>query len=322
MDSITLLNTSIGSTNKGDEIIMRCVEEELKYLLKNYFVISVSTHLRNFGIEECLFRLPDSASEVFDSKYKFVGGSNLLSSRMLHRTNQWNINFLNSKPYIGSILVGVGSLTGEKLDFYTKKLYKKVLSPKYIHSVREEKAYKLLRDSGFQVLNTGCVTLWKLTDDFCQSIPKTKSDKVVFTLTDYKKDYENDRIFIEIIKENYDTIYFWVQGKHDLEYLKSITTVDNIKIIEPSVDAYENILKQDIDYIGTRLHAGIYALRHGRRSIIIGVDDRMSSMQMNIKNNFIFRKDIDLLNNKINSKIETKINIDWDSVKKWKEQFL
>lgn len=96
MEKITLLDTAVGSTNKGDDIIMQCVKEELKDIICNYFTLSIPTHLCAFNTLECLGNLPDSASEVASSKYKFVCGTNLLSGNMLHRTNQWDINILNS----------------------------------------------------------------------------------------------------------------------------------------------------------------------------------------------------------------------------------
>ena len=80
MERITLLDTSVGSTNRGDEIIMECMKEELKPLLHRYFVLNASTHLSSFTFLQSIFKLPDSANEIFQSKYKFVGGSNLFST--------------------------------------------------------------------------------------------------------------------------------------------------------------------------------------------------------------------------------------------------
>lgn len=165
VEKITLIDTSVGSTNRGDEIIMNCAEEELEWLLQKYYPLYIPSHLRGFGMDECIGNLPDSASEVAASKYKFVCGTNLLAQNMLHRSNQWNINLLNSKPLVGSVLVGVGG-KGKVLNSYTRKLYKKVLSNYYIHSVRNKAAYECLTDLGLKCLNTGCVTLWKLTPDF------------------------------------------------------------------------------------------------------------------------------------------------------------
>lgn len=322
MEKITLLDTAVGSTNKGDEIIMQCVKEELGGILKNYFVLSVPTHLSSFNALECMGHLPDSASEVALSKYKFVCGTNLLSGSMLHRTNQWDINILNCKPIIGSVLVGVGGAA--RADWYTRRLYKKVLSNKFIHSVRDKNAYELVKSLGLQCVYTGCVTMWKLTPEFCKDIPKEKNEKVIFTITDYNCDPEKDKKMIETIKCNYKNIYFWIQGAHDLEYLSSITNTADIKIIHSDINEYSkelNAVCGGVDYIGTRLHAGIFAMRHKARAIIVRVDKRMDAMSSCIPNNTISRTEIDDLNKKINSSFETKCELNWKGIEKWKSQF-
>ena len=321
MEKITLFNTAIGSTNKGDEIIMRCVQEELGELLNKYFILESPTHLQAFGILECIGRLSDSALEISTSKYKFVCGTNLLSPKMFHRSNQWNINYFNCRPLKGSILVGVGVLKGNTPDWYSRKLYKKILSDEYYHSVRDDIAYRMMKDIGLKCYNTGCITLWKLTPEVCNRIPKRKAEAVIFTLTDYRRNPEKDRIIVDIIKENYKEIYFWIQGIGDLEYLQSIADIDEIKIIGPDVDSYEKVLKKNIDYVGTRLHAGIFAMRHGCRSIIIRVDERMDAMSSYIPNNCVSREQLSELKFKIQSQFTTSVDIDWSAIEKWKKQF-
>ena len=142
MEKIALLDTAVGSTNKGDEIIRECVKEELGDLLNKYFVMNTPTHLSAFTLLQNIGRLPDSAREISEAKYKFVCGTNLFSRDMIHRCNQWNIGYFNSRPVTGSIFVGVGSNGRNKINFYTRKLYKKILSKEFIHSVREEKAVR------------------------------------------------------------------------------------------------------------------------------------------------------------------------------------
>ena len=43
------------------------------------------------------------------------------------------------------------------------------------------------------------MTMWGLTNEHCQDIPKTKSENVVFTLIDYNKDIINDYELIKYI---------------------------------------------------------------------------------------------------------------------------
>ena len=323
MEKIVLLDTSVGSTNKGDEIIVRCIEEELAPLLCKYYVLKIPTHLCAFSALECIGHLPDSAAEVASSKYKFVCGTNLLADKMLHRTNQWNVNLLNCRPIKDSILVGVGGLKTGRLDRYTSALYRKVLSKQYLHSVRDQQAYDLLNRLGIKCLNTGCVTLWKLIPEFCAKIPTEKADRVIFTLTDYRRDREIDKYLVETIKKNYHKVYFWIQGIHDLEYLQELTDISGIKIVGPSVNEYEHILNKykPIDYVGTRLHAGIFAMRHGIRSIFICVDSRMHAMSACMVNNCLDRRDIYLLEDKIIAPLTTSVKLDWDALEMWKGQF-
>lgn len=321
MEKITLFDTAIGSTNKGDEIIVRCLEEELQNILKTYFIMKAPTHLTGFSFLECLGKLPDSAAEIAASKYKFICGTNLLSDNMFHRTNQWDINLFNSKPVEGSVLVGVGALHGDQPNLYTRLLYRKVLSSQYIHSVRDEKAKKILERLHFQCVNTGCVTLWKLTTAFCSEIPIQKSDRVIFTLTDYRRDYKWDYQLITVLKKKYKNLLFWPQGVHDVEYLRELCDPAGIFILEPSVNAYEDALNNGADYVGTRMHAGIFALRHRCRSCIVCVDPRMDAIKEVLRNNCIPRVRVDDLSQMIDSNIETEVSLDWNLIQKWKDQF-
>jgi polysaccharide pyruvyl transferase WcaK-like protein len=241
---------------------------------------------------------------------------------MLTHYPQWNINLFNCKPLSGSILVGVGAGAGEHKDWYTRRLYRKVLNHNYYHSCRDERTKQYVENIlGLKAINTGCVTMWMLTPDFCRSIPTTKSDKVVFTLTNGKYD-ERDQILIDTLKRSYKDVYFWPQGISDYDYLHAYNNIDGITILPASKQAYDRFLTDfDTDYVGTRLHGGIYAMRHKRRSIIIIIDER--AREINRSNNLVCleKNDITQLEGIINSEIETKIRMDYAKINSWKEQF-
>lgn len=321
MEKLTLIDTSIGSTNRGDDIIMHCIKEEMEEVLRKYHVLHVSSHLRNFHALECIGALPDSANEISCSRYKVVCGTNLLSNNMFHRSNQWNIGLLDCRPIEGAVLMGVGALAGTDLNWYTKKLYRKVLSRELIHSVREKKAEKIVSDLGLRCLNTGCPTLWKLTPEFCEEIPTHKKNSVVVTLTDYRRDIERDRLLIDIVKKKYDQIYFWPQGIYDVSYLKSIADIKGIEVIPANVKAFEEVLKKDVDYVGTRMHAGIFAMRHKVRSVIVSLDERMDSMAVSMPQNTISCKKLDQLHRMIDMPLETAVQLNWTAIDVWKDQF-
>ena len=109
---------------------------------------------------------------------------------MFGRTNQWDISLLTSKPFYNSVLVGAGGHIGHIGGIkgaYTCKLYDKVLSHEYIHSVRTKEVETELKSLGFRAIDTGCVSLWKLVPELCREIPVCKAKNAVVTLTDYNR---------------------------------------------------------------------------------------------------------------------------------------
>jgi polysaccharide pyruvyl transferase WcaK-like protein len=227
---------------------------------------------------------------------------------------------LNKTVAKDAVLLGVGcGVNSKKLNSYTKKLYRSTLSSKYIHSVRDDKAKEIVESLGYRAINTGCITLWSLTEENCKKIPHDKSESVIFTLTYYLQDPNNDKLMIKTLKKNYKKVYFWAQCIADYEYLKSIDDLVGISIVPPNLDSYTQILKTDIDYVGNRLHGGIYAMQHGKRAIIITIDYR--AREMNKSYNILERNEMIKLENIINNKFETKVNINSEKINMWMSQF-
>ncbi|WP_237982436.1 polysaccharide pyruvyl transferase family protein [Bacillus thuringiensis] len=320
MDNVLVLDTSVGSLNKGDDIIMKCVKYQLSDITKNAYVLTLPTHVSPFHWYQ-VARKSHRVQIYSNAKYKFVGGSNLLVMDMLTHFPQWNINMFNCGPLKGSILVGVGAGKGNRINKYTKLLYKKVLSHEYIHSVRDERTKRFLEEMGFKALNTGCATLWSLTPEFCKEIPTKKSDSVVFTLTHHSKDFAKDQLLIDVLNRNYKNVYFWIQDAGDFEYFKKLKDIQGIKIVPPTIEEYEKILNTEVDYIGTRLHGGIFAMRHKKRTIIISIDERAQGMGETYNLNLIDRADFINLEKMINSEIITDVKVDFDVVNLWLKQF-
>ena len=322
MKNILLLDTSVGSQNKGDDIIMECVRNELEPLLAKSFEYTLPTHVSPFHWYQ-VWRNSLRVRSYANCDLKFVGGTNILAKNMLTHYPQWNINLFNCAPLAGSILVGVGAGAGEKRNWYTRKLYRKVLSHDYYHSCRDERTKLYIeQELGLKAIHTGCVTMWVLTPDFCKQIPETKSNRVVFTLTARSYD-ERDQILIDTLKSCYKDIYFWPQGMYDYNYLQKYRNIEDLKILPATKKAYDDFLTQnDTDYIGTRLHGGVYAMRHKRRSIIIAIDER--AREINKANNLIciekneIKSQLAML---INSSFPTKIVMNYDAINLWKEQF-
>ncbi len=323
MENILILDTSIATGNRGDDIIMECTHKELDFLLKDNYELRLPTHVSSFHWYQVV-KKSRSLMRFVNCRLKFVGGSNILAKNMFTHYPQWNINWFNCNPIQGSILVGVGLGAGDgRSNWYTRHLYNRVLSHKYIHSVRDERTKCYLEDDlGLKAINTGCVTMWMLTPGFCKTIPKHKSEKVVFTLTK-RVDYEEQGQFIiDTLNENYTEVFFWPQGIDDYDYFIKLNHIDNIKILQSNKEAYHTYLStNETDYVGTRLHGGIYAMRHGRRAIIIAIDERAREINKNNHLNCVDIKEIKQLPEFINSEFETKVEMDFDSINLWKSQF-
>ena len=316
MKKITIFDTSVLSDNIGDFIIMDSVNRELKELFVYDMIFNTITHDK---IHRGTYRL----NQISD--HSFIGGTNLLSSNM-NKYNQWKINLIDGLFLNNVILMGVGWWQYQKQpNFYTKYLLKLVLNRKILHSVRDTYTEQKLKSIGINnVINTGCMTMWLLTKEHCKSIPKIKSRNVVFTLTDYNKDVMYDYELIKILRKNYEKVYFWPQGSGDLEYLKTFRDIDDIEILGGNLFSYDKLLEDmniDLDFIGTRLHAGIRALQKKRRAIILGIDNRAAEKSKDFNLNVLSRKNINKLEQLLKTEFETDININEKNITKWKSQF-
>ena len=326
MKYIGLMDTSVMSFNIGDQIIMESARLGLMPILKDAFVVTMPTHSPLFHVSEFSIRKIDSFRESLNMlDYKFVCGTNLLEKNMKKRKNTWNIHCIDTNYVRDFILVGVGTDSYEiEANGYTKKLYKIILSDRYIHSVRDEKTKIFLDNLGIKSINTGCPTLWGFNKTFCDLIPEKKAKKVVFTITDYCVDKKSDGEMIEILCDNYEEVVFWPQGIKDLEYYTEINKNERIKILTPSLEAYDQyLLNNDCDYIGTRLHAGIKAMQRKKRSVIIGVDNRAKDMHETYKFNYLERNSelANRLTKKINDSFHTYIEIDHEKIEVFLSQF-
>lgn len=260
------------------------------------------------------------------AKYKFVCGTNLLTSNIEHHW-RWILpdGIRRKLHYRNAILLGVG--WGEYQDAcsdYSRMVYRVMLNPVVQHSVRDQYTLNKLNEAGFRnVINTGCPTTWALTPEFCRDIPTRKSKDVVTTITDYRRDPEHDNEMLAILSRNFDHVYLWLQGQQDGAYLQTLDIPTNLTTIPASLDAYEAVLRKGgVDYVGTRLHAGIHALNHKIRSIILAVDNRATEMGLDVNLPVIQRSEITAeLEKNINSDFSTEIQIKQKNIEAFKAQF-
>lgn len=312
--NLGILNPSIGTSNLGDLIIYESVYKILREIFPNDLLTNFPTQL---------YTTFDAMKLMSERDLLFVSGTNLLSSN-LDVYNQWKIHqghkkFLKNKV----VLLGCGwwQYQGD-VNNYSKDVYRSVLNKSVLHSVRDQYTVDKLFSIGIDnVINTSCPTLWDMHKDKCKLIPRFKGIEVITTLTCYNKDIENDSKMLEILANNYSRVYLWVQGLEDLNYFKSLDlNLNNIELLPPSIEAFNEILrKKNIDYIGTRLHAGIRALQNNVRSLILAVDNRALEIGKDVNLNVIKRKDVLEILNFIHNEYATEINLPLDNISIWKK---
>lgn len=326
MKSVTLFDPGIKnarndfSDNIGDLIIQEAVFREIYSIFKDVQIRSISTHEY-----PDLFQLLSAAQ----SQYVFVGGTNLLGSK-LRSYKQWKVSLRQKILISRAILLGVGwEQYQAKPCMYTRISYRSALSRRYMHSVRDGYTLKQLKEAGIHnVINTGCPTMWPFQDIDSSKTKELKSDMALIMLTDYRKNPDLDRKFLDIITKNYSRIIFWPQGAGDASYLQSLldTSGDSIPIhmLERSFSSFQKLLASDesFDYIGTRLHGGIKCLLSGRRSLIIEVDNRAKEIGSETNLPTIERDDLEGISQWMKGSSTPKIKINCDSIRLWKSQFM
>lgn len=311
--NLGIFNPAIGTSNLGDFIISEVITHEIKNIFPSAFISDFpSQHSTNFQSQRILG----------EKDHIFVAGTNLLSSNM-DSYNQWKIGpshriFLKNKV----LLVGVGWWQyQDKPNCYTRKLYKTILNKEHLHSVRDSYTLNKLQEIGIEnVVNTSCPTLWPVSPEICRQIPQQKAPKVVTTLTFYKPDIERDTRLLKMLMDNYEQVYLWVQGLEDISYLKSLSLESSkIKLVAPNLAAYDQILKSpDIEYVGTRLHAGVRALQNKKRTLILAVDNRAVEIAKDTNLNVIKRENVDQSIDFIQSNYATQIKLPQEAISKWR----
>lgn len=309
---VILFDTGLNTQNAGDHIIMENCLLHLAPILDVDLATHISTHVK------------PTENRKLQSRYKIVCGTNILSCKM-RNYGLWKLP-RKLDGYYGITLMGVGFDSYKiKSDLYTRMLLHYMLNKKEgYHSVRDSFSEKVLKSMGIKnVLNTGCPTMWNLTPEHCAAIPCTKASKAVCTLTDYCRDEQNDKAMLDILLGNYDKVYLWLQGSEDLAYIRELGYEDKLVLIESTLEAYDSVLAlEDLDYVGTRLHAGIRALSKGHRSLIISIDNRAECIGADTGLPILKREDVTIvLRERLNGTLKTNIVLPWKNISRWKEQF-
>lgn len=320
---IVLLDITISDTNLGNAIIMGAAEKHLREVFPGAFFTRVPS-FDGLG--------PASRDLVRRADLVFLCGANTLYSH-LWLFKPWRVGIRDALWMRNKVVtVGVGWMRHKRLserwmkpDVYTQIVYRLALSKEYYHAVRDNYAERRLQEMGFKVLNTGCPSLWQLSTEHCRSIPREKGRYALMTLTCYRPDAQADRKFFEIVRRHYAKVFFWAQQPKDWTYAHEVFQGEagSIEFLPPSLEALDHLLASEmsVDYVGTRLHAYIRALQHGRRAINVGVDDRAPEMARDFDLCVVPRGEWQLLEERILQPFETRVRVPEENIRLFKAQF-
>ena len=315
---VHLLDTSVASDNVGDEIIMDSVLRHGSSIWQDAWLTSSSSH-------DGMGRL--GRRHVASSDLVFLCGTNALSHRnMIRRKPIWSVAKQDVAPLKGKVvLFGVGwnkySATVERSQ---ARILRQLLSDKFLHSVRDAYTAHMLASIGItNTVVTGCPTLWSLGESSWPSLG-ADSPSVILSLTHHKP-HELDHWLIKLAKRTFDSVFFWPQQIEDLEYLRSIGKDDvaSFNVVSPTLKRFAELLATGhVSSVGTRLHAGIFALQHRVPTCIVAIDNRATEMHRDFNIPIVERSK---LNNDL-SIIETlnrsgRITISMDRIERFLNQF-
>jgi hypothetical protein len=309
-----VFDTTIGSYNLGNNIIMDSVYQELDELFPScqYYKLAPI----DIG--------PYTRGCIAKSDLVFFGGTNSLNSDMW-RYKQWDLRPRNIFGVRNVILLGLGwwQYETKPISNYTRFLLRRALSNEFVHAVRDDYTKKKLETIGVRSYNTGCPTLWRINDEVIKQIPGKKQKDVVFTLTDYRQDVARDSSIIRACLDDYDNVYCFPQGIGDINYVECLGFKNQVEFLTPRVEAFDKIMETgSADYIGTRVHAGIRAIQKSRYAIIIGVDNRAVEMGKDFGLPVVSAEKVDNLSRFIKDRAPINLSIPFGLIQDWKAQFV
>jgi len=316
LKKVSIFDPSILSYNLGNEIISNSINKFISENLNDSFVIKLqyTERLRK-----------KSKTHIQNSDLAILAGTNSLSSNMFS-LEQFPIQPFDLISINNILLCGVGWFQYQnKPNLVNRKLLKILLRKDMTHSVRDTYTKRMLNSIGINnVINTSCPTVWDITPEHITKIPNNKAKYVLTTLTDYNKDTVLDSKLLQILDSNYEKVFFWPQGLGDHEYLMQLVKKIKIslEIISPNLRSFDSILEnEEIDYVGTRLHAGIRAIQKSVRTFIVAVDNRAKEISKDINLHSSERGNFNNLKTFINTNLENKLDIPYKQIEDWKSQF-
>ena len=312
MKNFVLFDTALHSDNIGDEVIMESADAILSSIFPDRPFTRIATHARMSMAER---------ATAWATPLGIVGGTNILKSRMLFHQN-WKLGLTDFLTLRNVVLLGVGwQYYFRRSDLFSRWFFRRALSQKYIHSVRDQYTGEQLKDCVPHVLYTGCPTMWGFDAALCARVPVTKAARAIFSATYYRPNLEADRAILKLLLDRYEKVYLWAQQEGDIDYFHQLGVPGGI-LIDRRLTAYDQILEtEDVDVLGSRLHGGIRALTKGRRALILEIDNRAREMARESNLPAVPHDAFDRMADWISGSPALTINMPWDNIAAWKDQF-
>ncbi len=327
---IVLLDPSIkdeknkSSYNIGDRIIFKSVKKILTGIFPHLPLEQISAHGSLNRKEKKL---------ITNSTFTFVGGTNILTSDVRN-----SIRLVpERKDFLSFLFPGIKNLillgTGwcdyvPAPDAWTRIYYQRIFHHRYLHSIRDNYSVAQFNKAFFRnTVNTSCPTTWELNSNF-NNVFNPAYGKIMFTLTDYNTNSAVDSRLIQTLFDNGQEEYiFFPQGAYDIDYLCSLDIYKKnsrkIKILNHSYHEFEQFVNNTrFNYIGTRLHAGIYCLKANNPVLIASIDNRATEIGKDIHLNVFDRNDIKSIRSWMeNSDTPPSLDLPLKNIALWKNQF-
>lgn len=313
MRHVHLIDTSVGSDNIGDEIIVSEIKRHLAPLLSDAYVTSSAGH---DGLGLYSRPLAKAADVIL-----LLGTNALRHQYRVGKKYIWHVDRKDIPAIEGKVvLLGVGANRDfEKIERRQLGFLKRVLSVNHAHSVRDETGARIVRECGLEALNTSCPTLWAKPS--VRVDPKQKPSAVCFTLTRHKPDAADQKM-IDVFRDNYSEIYFWPQQITDIDYFESLTDISGIEVLPANLMQYDALLSStEIDVVGTRLHGSIRGLHHGRRALAIAIDNRARDIGREVGLPTLMRADIHKLPQHLCGDLSCDLDLPQSQIDSFLDQF-
>lgn len=316
LDTVAIFDPAIATRNAGDEIISDASRAEIRRLLPSAFQATLPTHER-VG--------PRSYRFCWQARHRIIAGSNILCDAMLF-DRQWRLRPWDTIAAHDMIALAVGWRSyRDRRSPLSDVMLRRVLAKTGLHSVRDEHTRQRLLARGVtNVINTACVTMWNLDTAALASLPRAKAHRVVTTVN-VGRENPRDIDLMRLLVEEYDEVYLWPQGASDGPYIaRLLAAVPPIRVVGATLAAYDELLadSEPLDFVGNRLHAGIRALQHKRRALIVSVDNRASEIARDTNLPVAsFAEGLAALRDRIRAPQPIEITLPYEQISAWRAQF-